>query len=126
MKHESSGTKNEEKDIAKIVEKALLPTSPIFQDTTNQLPLNLTQFIDFIISSYNNPNIYEEAYKINKDVTKISEMIEKAYPYVESRRIKSKLTRLKNKLNSKFTEDMDTDNAETETDYEDSQAESDE
>lgn len=81
------------------IEKSLLPAASVFQDPLNKLSLSFSQFVDFFTKSYNNRNVYQDAQEISSDVNNIIVIIEKIYPHVTERKIKSRLTRLKKKLN---------------------------
>ena len=66
---------------------------------TKQTPFEYSQFLNLVKESYNSKSdIVVKSKEITNDVNMIISTIEKAYPLVENKNTKAKLTRLKNKL----------------------------
>lgn len=80
------------------IEQSLLPAKGIFDEASNSLPLTLSQFTEFLEKSFSDAKGYQKALRNSNDIPRIIEIIDKVYVYTEEKKMKSKFTRLKNKL----------------------------
>ena len=96
----------------------------IFTETDDKCTISLSTFSNFVKASYIKCNIFDEAQKIAKDKNETVELIPKIYPHIANKKLKSRLTMLKNKLissqgnnsteatNSETESEMDTENTD--------------
>lgn len=119
---------SEEVNKFSFIDEALIPADKVFNDVSNNCTISLLQFSNLIKASYGKSNLLEEAQKITKNITEIIEIIPIIYQHVTDKKLKSKLTNVKNRLiasqenkvteasNSELESEMDTEAISTEND----------
>lgn len=90
-------TENSE-NIKKSIEELLNPLKEIIEASPNEFALDLLQFKSFIENATRSPNAVDVAKNYTSNPQVLVDMIQKVHPYLTDRGIKSRCTRIKNKL----------------------------
>lgn len=80
------------------LEEDLAPVKDFLSDPDNKQPMNFHQLKCFLETTKGAENINEIALEYNKDLSIITDLLTRVYPFLKSRALKNRITRLKNKL----------------------------
>lgn len=79
------------------IDEALCPCRKVFEDTA-KTPCCFDDFVNFYKSTYGQNNLFSEVQKISKDKQQVIDLITEIYPLITVPSVKTKLTKIKNKL----------------------------
>ncbi|KAJ8664838.1 hypothetical protein QAD02_006500 [Eretmocerus hayati] len=85
-------------DYEKFVEESLLPAKNAFDGTQNPT-VSYDDFCQMIIKTHASTDLINDIKKLHHEPNQMLDMIEKVYPLLASRRMESRLTRMRNKIN---------------------------
>lgn len=86
------------------IDEALKPCEVVFTEE-NKVPCSFENFVKFYKNTYGQNNLFSEVQNISSNKQNVIDLINLAYPFITVSSVKSKLTKIKNKLSlSNFDE----------------------